>query len=252
MQSLHLFTNSSGNQHKIVESFSSQTIPRTTHRRKANDDANSLFPAMLHQRQASPEANPSSSIESNAYKTEFHQHKIVHLNTRPTQLYYEDTLPINRYNTSQGSGQETQICRARVAVHDIYITYDDFNKAYIDVFFYCNGWCCGVDCCQLNAAFILAVSCVCVVVCLILLNICLRSLTRRVNMHRALRRLHLAPRRRVVRANAQRRKLTSSRADDSQEILTVFGAGTSGSQHRSRNQGFSPPQIIITLDSVSA
>ncbi|KAI1699591.1 hypothetical protein Ddc_18493 [Ditylenchus destructor] len=252
MQLLHPFKNSSKSLQEVANTFSSQVLPETTQRRKVNEDASSLFPAMLHQRQPSPEANPSSSMESNVYKSVFHQHKIVHVNTRPTQLYYEDTLPINRYNNSQGSGHETQICRARVAVYDIYITYDDFNKAYVDVFFYCNGWCCGVDCCQLNATFILAVSCVCVVVSLILLNICLRSVARKVNMHRALRRLHLAPRRHVVRANAQRRKLTSSKAGDSQEILTVSGAGTSGSQHRSRNQGFAPPQIIITLDSVSA
>lgn len=46
-----------------------------------------------------------------------------------------------------------QICEVRVSTSDIYITFDDSNKAYVDVFFHCKGWCCGVDCCQVIFLF---------------------------------------------------------------------------------------------------
>ena len=202
----------------------------------------------------------SSPFNSNPVHT---GRKVVHLHRRPTQPYYQQHASSN--NNLTGQFPDEQICLARVPIEDVYAisaTYDDFNKPYVDVFFVCereSQWCCGIDCCQMNWTFLFAIGIVAAVVVVAFLQVCFRGLVNKVQMRRALKRLHLVrgKRRVIIRANAQRRKETSASAGQQ----AMFFEQSRGRERRnSRCPSYSgspstpkrpPPQIIVTRSSCS-
>ncbi|KAH7719939.1 hypothetical protein AAVH_12582 [Aphelenchoides avenae] len=136
------------------------------------------------------------------------EHNIVHLTDRPTQLYYQDD---GRQNYSQYAYQYGgQVCRTRVPIQNVYKTLNEYDSPFVNVYFICSGWCCGIDCCQMNFAFIFAITCVCLVVFGVCVHFLLRALAKSTRARRVLKLLHLRRRKRVIRReNAQRKRRSS-------------------------------------------
>ncbi|KAL3070644.1 hypothetical protein niasHS_007678 [Heterodera schachtii] len=169
------------------------------------------------------------------------EHSVVHLISRPTQLYYfggggdgGDGMD-DRGNGPMGSADGLaaaqrfvsasvqigvgQVCRVKVPTADVfYISFEDDQRSgggmgrrpFVDVFFHCShnwSWCCGVDCCQLDPALVFTGACVLVVLCALSVHCCLRSeFGQRVCVRRLFRMHRRRHKRFIARANAQRRK----------------------------------------------
>uniref|UniRef100_A0A1I8BL28 CX domain-containing protein n=1 Tax=Meloidogyne hapla TaxID=6305 RepID=A0A1I8BL28_MELHA len=162
------------------------------------------------------------------------EHKIVHLISRPTQLYYyygngeDDGGEANKNKIGYGSENSQieigigQVCRVKVPSSEVfYIAYEDGIPggnpfSFIQLFFHCSqywAWCCGVDCCQLDPTILFIVFCVCILTIACGLHFALRShLCRSFCIERLLRAGGLIKgRKRVIaRKNAQRRKRSGS------------------------------------------
>ncbi|KAL3103534.1 hypothetical protein niasHT_025052 [Heterodera trifolii] len=165
------------------------------------------------------------------------EHSVVHLISRPTQLYYfggggdgmddrnkgpmrsADGLAAQRFASTSVQIGVGQVCRVKVPTADVfYISYEDDQRSgggmgrrpFVDVFFHCShnwSWCCGVDCCQLDPALVFTGACVLVVLCALSVHCCLRSeFGQRVCVRRLFRMHRRRHKRFIARANAQRRK----------------------------------------------
>nr|CAD2122810.1 unnamed protein product [Meloidogyne enterolobii] len=176
--------------------------------------------------------SPSQILKSSSVD----EHKIVHLISRPTQLYYyygigeNDAGEAHKNKMGIEYGSETsqievgigQVCRVRVPSNEVfYLAYEDGipgsnPSSFIQLFFHCSqywSWCCGVDCCQLDPTILFIVFCICFVTIACGVHFALRShLCRSFCIERLLRAGGVIKERKrvIARKNAQRRKRSGS------------------------------------------
>ncbi|KAF7636727.1 hypothetical protein Mgra_00003909 [Meloidogyne graminicola] len=169
--------------------------------------------------------SPSNLLKINS----INEHKIVHLISRPTQLYYYygvDDNSVESLNTNKlGINYENEnkhiemgighVCRIKVPSNEVfYIAYEEDipnPSAFIQLSFHCSqywAWCCGLD-----PTILFFIFCLSIVIIACAVHFALRStFLRRFCIERLLRAggVIKGKKKIIARANAQRRKRSGS------------------------------------------